>query len=98
MRTLISALALAWISACAYPSTLVSQGAGPSAIYFIGAPENAEVLVDGLSRGSVAHLDGHAGVLAVAPGRHHVELRANGSTVLQRDVFVGSAAQVKIEM
>lgn len=98
MRKFLIVMTAALASACAYPKGVVSQGAADSGVYVVGAPADAELIIDGLVRGAAQDFDGKRQILKVTPGRHVVVLRQNGQTIFQKDIFVSPAAQVPIKV
>lgn len=85
------------VSGCTYPNSKVEQGGPPSGIYFVQAPEAAQVYVDGESAGLAADFDGSERALAVSPGRHVVELKIDGTSILRQDIYVGDGTLFKID-
>jgi hypothetical protein len=51
-------------------------------------PRNAQVFVDGYYAGIVDDFDGRFQKLELAPGRHHIEVRAAGHEPLNFDVNI----------
>jgi hypothetical protein len=77
------------------PNTVTAQpGSGPPAqgqyggLSFQITPANAGVLVDGVYVGTVSQFTATTQPLTLAPGRHHVELRAQGYEQMTFDVNV----------
>jgi hypothetical protein len=96
VRRIILFLAVAALSACAYPTGSVQQGEAPSAVYVVAAAEGTEIYIDGVRRGLASDYDGKKKVLRVTPGRHVVELRTGAEVLLKKTVFVAEGAQIAI--
>lgn len=89
-RGLIVLLSLALFS-CAMPSTTVRTVDTRPSLAFEGAPEGAQVYIDGLSAGDAEKYDGQPGVLIVEPGTHQVTVKArDGSVLVDRKVYMES--------
>jgi len=80
-----------------YPSTVTPVPAQPSAsvdlqtfggISFDITPPDAEVLIDGQAAGVVGAFTATSQPLTLAPGRHHLEIRASGYRSVSDDVDV----------
>ena len=91
-------LAALGVSACAsFPTTsTTSQGGFSSAMSFSDLPPNATVLVDGAEVGSASDYSGSK-VLAVSSGTHKVTVRVGGSTLVDREYYVGRDSTVKVQ-
>ena len=90
MRAFLAAAVLAAAVACAGPSTVVKTVDTRPAIAVTGAPAGSALFLDGLPMGDPAAFDGNPGVLRVEPGTHLLELKVDGKTVFQQQVFVES--------
>ena len=86
------------ISACAYPSSSVTQGGKVTALYFDHAPVGAQVFVDGADAGLAEQFNGLEATLAVTPGRHIVELRMDGAEIFRTDLFLGDGAVLRVDV
>jgi len=97
IRSIIVIAALA-VSACAsFPTTsTTSQGGFSSAMSFSELPPNATIVLDGAEVGSASDYSG-AKVLAVSPGTHKVTVRVGGSTLVDREYYVGRDSTVKVQ-
>jgi hypothetical protein len=75
-------------------SATAGSGAGPSAqgqyggLSFQITPANAAVLVDGVYVGTASQFTATTQPLTLTPGRHHVEMRAEGYEPMSFDVNV----------
>jgi hypothetical protein len=74
------------------PSATAVRPSGPSLVFNVQPPE-AEVVVDGVSHGSVRAL-GAGGMLRVLPGIYRVSLRAPGYITWRAEVAVKDAPEV----
>ncbi len=92
----ILALAVCSVSACVYPTSTTTQGGFSSAISFSDIPPNATVLVDGAEVGRASDYSGDK-VLAVAPGTLKVTVKGGGSTIVEREYYVGRDSTVKVQ-
>jgi len=100
LRTLkkVSIVALViMISACVYPSSNVVQGGKETALYFVHAPADASVFVDGVNAGLASRFDGSSAALSVTPGRHIVELRVGPTQIFRQDVYFGDGSILKLD-
>jgi hypothetical protein len=95
IRSIIALGALA-MSACVYPTSTTTQGGFSSALSFSDLPPNATVLVDGAEVGRASDYSGGK-VLAVSPGTHKVTARVSGSTIVDREYYVGRDSTVKVQ-
>lgn len=87
---LIVFLSLALFS-CAMPSTTVRTIDTRPGLSFEGAPEGAQVYVDGLLAGDAEKFDGQPGVLTVEPGTHQITVKnRDGSVLMEQKVYVES--------
>ena len=84
-------LAAALLAGCASPVTVLSSGPARAALAISGAPAGATVLLDGAAAGDAARYDGVAGVLALEPGMHRLEVRnAAAAPVYSSEMYLGS--------
>jgi hypothetical protein len=62
-------------------------------VSFDVTPSNAEIVVDGASRGTVGDFTATTEPLGLEPGRHHIEIRAPGyrTTTFEVDIVAGQA-------
>lgn len=91
MKTTPIFLAAALLAACASPVTVLSSGSARAALAIAGAPAGATVVLDGVAAGDAARFDGVAGVLALEPGMHRLEVRnAAAAPVYNSEVYLGS--------
>ena len=86
------ALILFLVIGCAYPSSDVRVTDERPKIAVKNAPPNAIVYVDSLRMGLASKFNGDPGVLLVEPGRHKIEIKSEGRTLLSDDVFLGESA------
>jgi hypothetical protein len=56
-------------------------------------PRDAEIAIDGASRGTVAELEGSGGVLSLPPGIYQVSLKCPGYVTWRAEVAVRSAVE-----
>lgn len=90
MKTTPIFLAAALLAACASPVTVLSSGSARAALAIAGAPAGATVVLDGVALGDAARFDGVAGVLALEPGMHRLEVRNAATPVYSSEVYLGS--------
>jgi hypothetical protein len=90
MKTTPIFLTAALLAACASPVTVVSSGSARAALAISGAPAGATVVLDGVAAGDAARYDGVAGVLALEPGMHRLEVRNAAAAVYRSEVYLGS--------
>lgn len=69
---------------------VVKQGSGLS---FSVSPRDAEIFVDGKTRGKVADLEGNGGLLEIKPGIYQVSLKRRGFVTWRAEVTVGNGAE-----
>jgi hypothetical protein len=69
-------------------SVVAQPGAASGSVSFEISPATAEVYIDGTSVGRVSDLGPTTQPLALVPGRHHVEIRADGYQTLSIDADV----------
>lgn len=69
------------------------EGAVNSGLSFNITPSSAEIFVDGNNYGPAANFTANYEPLGIAPGRHHVEVRAPGYQTMTFDADV-TAGQV----
>jgi hypothetical protein len=74
---------------CAYPESTTRGRTESPSIQVLGAPEGSVLVVDGIEAGPAAEF-AKGKSLAVLPGRHVVELRLAGRSLVKREVFVDS--------
>jgi hypothetical protein len=100
MRRIVVALVLsaasASLAACAYPRSTVEQGELPSGVYFSHASAEARVFIDGADAGLAATYDGRKAILPISPGRHQIAVRAGGSTLVDKPVYIGAGSRLEI--
>ncbi|WP_028104627.1 hypothetical protein [Pseudoduganella violaceinigra] len=82
--TLILAIALA---GCALPKTAVKTGAVRPTLAVQGAPEGAQLFVDGLPMGDASAYNGVSRKVYVEDGTHVVEVRQAGAVLLSQKIF-----------
>jgi hypothetical protein len=87
-----SILILFLIIGCAYPSSDVRVTDERPKIAVKNAPENAVIYVDGLKMGLASKFNGDSSVLLLEPGRHKIEIKSGGRTLVSEDVFLGDSA------
>jgi hypothetical protein len=97
-RLLIQGLAVLLLSACAYPMSSVMQGADGGSLFFPRAAAGVRVYVDGTDMGEAIVYDGQKNVLGVAVGPRRVALRQGGTTLYDRQVYVGAGSRLAIEV
>jgi len=97
LKTSLFAIYL-FLSACAYPTTMVEQGRGDASIYFTGAPQEAVAYVDGVPVGNAADYDGHEQVLGVVPGRHRIQVLSGETTLLDQEIYVGAESRTALSV
>jgi hypothetical protein len=78
-------------SGCSTPQTSVRATEENPSLVFAGAPENAIVRVDGIEAGLAADYSGERS-LSVLPGRHVVEVIADGRVLLREEIFLGAGS------
>ena len=83
-------IAAVFLAGCALPTTGVRSGSVRPTLGVQGAPEGAELYVDGLSMGPAASFDGIHEVLNVEEGAHRVEVRLNGRVVHDERIVMSS--------
>lgn len=98
MKLAASAALAGLVAACAYPVTTVEQGGSSSGVYFVGAPETAQAIVDGTASGNAAAFDGQKAVLVVPAGTHRIVVRDGGSVLVDQVVYVGEGHRVSIRV
>ncbi len=86
-----SVLILFLVIGCAYPSSDVRVTDERPKIAVKNAPPNAIVYVDGLRMGLASKFNGDPSVLLLEPGRHKIEIKSGGRTLLSEDVFLGES-------
>lgn len=79
------------------PTTQVVSGAERPAIAIKGAPDGAELYLDGVSMGVANRYDGARQTLVVEEGVHVVELRAGGQVLMSRKILASSGETTKID-
>lgn len=91
LSLLIGAIVL--IQGCRYPDPpVVEQSDNRPSIGISGAPEGAHLYVDGLDMGAAVLYDGEEGVLLIESGKHILELKdAGGSILLSEEVFLSNS-------
>ena len=89
-------LALAAALACAYPESSTHGRTESPAIVVVGAPQDAVLVVDGITVGPAADYTGEKS-LTVLPGRHVVELQQAGRPLVKREIFVDSQGTKTID-
>jgi hypothetical protein len=97
-RLLVHGLSLLLLSGCAYPMSSVMQGADGGSLFFPRAVAGVRVFVDGTDMGEATTYDGQLNVLGVAVGPHRVALRQGGTILYDRQVYVGAASRLAIEV
>jgi hypothetical protein len=72
------------------PGSVTAQNgaANTGGMSFDIQPSDAEVFIDGNDYGQVGDFTANAAPLSLTPGRHHVEIRANGYRTMQFDADV----------
>jgi hypothetical protein len=78
--------------------SMVEQGTNGGSLYFSGAIAGARVFIDGTDMGDAMAYDGRIAVLGVTAGPHRVALRQGGTTLYDRQVYVGADARMAIEV
>jgi hypothetical protein len=77
-------------AACALPETTVSSGAQRPRLVIQGAPDDAELVVDGITMGAAQRFNGQPGVLLVEEGVHQVEVRRAGMRIHAEKLLIGA--------
>jgi len=92
MRKIAFALfALALVTGCPPPTTVVRTADTRPSIAIAGAPEGSLLFVDGLQVGPAPAYSGQPNVLLLEPGVHDVEIRSpEGASLYRQKVFVES--------
>lgn len=91
MKTCLIVLLGLALCSCAMPSTTVRSTDTRPGLAIEGAPEGAEVFLDGLPMGQAEKYDGQPGVLMVEPGTHLIVVKgSDGSVLLEQRVYVES--------
>jgi hypothetical protein len=100
MRTRLLALSLSalLLTGCVYPMSSVGQGANGGSVFFPRANAGLRVFIDGTDMGEALTYDGQRNVLGVAAGPHRVSLSQGGTTIYDRQVYVGADSRLAIEV
>lgn len=85
-------------AACSYPQSSSTQGSDRPGIYVTGAPENAEIIVDGLNMGGAAQFDGKKKFLELEPGAHRVSVVLNGDVLYDQRVFLDRTGLTEVRI
>jgi hypothetical protein len=97
-RMLLLSLSVLLVSACVYPMSRVEQGANGGSLFFPRVEAGVRVFVDGADMGEATAYDGQRNVLGVSAGGHRVSLRQGGTTLYDRQIYVGADARLAIEV
>lgn len=89
-KHLIFILLVFILTGCSLPSTTVRSVDSRPGIAVTGAPDEAELLVDGLTVGKASAFDGSPKVLTVEPGTHRITVRQGDTVLYDQQVFVDS--------
>ncbi|MBS2021175.1 MAG: hypothetical protein JST92_02110 [Deltaproteobacteria bacterium] len=90
---MVTAAALSWAAAgCAEARDVTRPQSGKLSLRC--ADGEAEVRIDGLSRGRAADFDGKHGHLYLKPGPHRIELQAKSGLTETREVELGPGDDV----
>jgi len=90
MKLIATLMAAFLLNACALPETTVKTGSPRPKLAVQGAPDGAELIVDGLSMGAANRFSGKPNVLIVEDGVHQVEVKSAGSIIHSEKVFISS--------
>jgi hypothetical protein len=85
------------LTGCAYPTSMVEQGASNGSVYFPKVGAGTRVILDGADAGEAASYDGKKSVLEVVPGPHRIALRQGSALLYERQIYVGTASKIAIE-
>lgn len=87
----------AFLFSCSMPNTTVRTVDDRPTLAIKNAPENAVLIVDGISMGAAAQYNGAPKTLAVEPGTHTVRITVNQEVLFEQRVFVeGSLKTITI--
>jgi hypothetical protein len=99
IRPLAIVFSLSLLGACAaYPKSEANQGGPQSGLYFVNAPANAVVSIDGGAGIDAAVFDGHRRILTVAPGPHRVTVSAGPRILYDKPVSIDAGVRLRIEV
>jgi hypothetical protein len=84
------------LAACGgFPKSSIEQGVPVTGLYF-RAPETAHAWVDRVAAGPTAAHGSVNTYLPVSSGLHHVTVQAEGSVLLDQDIYVGAGSRVLV--
>ncbi len=79
------------VSCSSMPATSVKTVDTRPSIAIEGAPEGAELYVDGLRLGIAKDYDGHPNILKIEPGTHTIVIKdVSGEVIHRQKIFVES--------
>ena len=90
MKLLALFLCITLISGCALPTTTVRSVDTRPSIAIIGAPDTAELLIDGLQMGKANSYNADPKVLTIEPGTHRISIVNGGRIIYDQNIFVES--------
>jgi hypothetical protein len=79
--------------ACSNPVTVVRAVDDRPRILVQGAPQGADLFIDGKPLGQAVSYSGNPGVLLVEPGTHLVEVKNGQKILLSQKLFLGGGEQ-----
>ncbi|UCD85615.1 MAG: hypothetical protein JSU92_05335 [Deltaproteobacteria bacterium] len=90
-KLLLLLVLLTIIVSCTMPATTVKTVDTRPSIAVEGAPEGAELYVDGLRIGMANSYNGHPNILKIEPGIHLIVIRdVSGEVIHKQEIFVES--------
>jgi len=89
-RLILTILFPLFISACSMPVTNVRTVDARPGIIIAGAPDDALLIIDGLTAGKASSYNGEPNHLVLEPGTHRVQVQQGGRTLYDQQIFVDS--------
>lgn len=99
MRNIIIFMLLAMLaSGCVYPTSNIQTTDTRPAIAIAGAPEGAQLVVDGLDMGMASLYDGKKHVLLLEKGMHKICVQMGSMVIHSSEVFLDDGIRKTISV
>lgn len=98
MKKILTLACLVFLSACSYPQTKTTTVNDPPTFVFIGAPDQANLYVNGLLIGPADNYNGKPNSLIVPRGTHLVEIKQAGRILFSEKAFISDGSTKTFEM
>jgi hypothetical protein len=86
------------LAACALPHSGTRSGTQRPSLAIIGAPQGAQLRLDGVLIGDATQYDGHSQILTIEEGMHTVLIESQGAVIYTAKVYAAGGETSRVEV